>query len=142
MSPPTVLGSDEWLVIRFITLVAAVAALAYVLNLNTTQNWQRKLGITQLAVAGLPLVALGMLTRAPHVGVLSDALLTDLSPIVGIALAGIGIRIGLRVDIPHTVGTPRSVATLAFFRLVLPWWAMFLAAALAMHLLDPFGLHH
>lgn len=128
------LGSNEWLVIRIIALVAAVAGMAYVLNLASTQRLQRRLGITQLAVAGLPLIVLGMLTRAPQLGVLSDALLDQLSPIVGIALAGVGIRIGLRLDIPHVVGTPRSIAMLALVRLALPWAVMFSVGVMAMRL--------
>src|SRR3954447_23517323 len=119
-APTHVLGSEQWLVIQFIALVAAVAGLAYLLNLPSTQRWERKLGITQLAVAGLPLVALGMLMRAPHIGVLSDTLLTQLSPIIGIALAGIGIRIGLRIDIPHAISATRAVATFSLVRLVVP----------------------
>lgn len=126
------LGTNEWLVIRIIALVAAVAGMAYVLNLPSTQQLQRRLGITQLAVAGLPLIVLGMLTRAPQLGVLSDALLDQLSPIVGIALAGVGIRIGLRLDIPHLVSTPRSIAMLALVRLALPWVVMAGAGLLAM----------
>ena len=118
------LGTNEWLVIRIIALVAAVAGMAYVLNLPSTQQLQRRLGIAQLAVAGLPLIVLGMLTRAPQLGVLSDALLDQLSPIVGIALAGVGIRIGLRLDIPHLVGTPRSIAMLFVVRLVVPFAVM------------------
>jgi hypothetical protein len=130
-----VLGTNEWLVIRIIALVAAVAGMAYVLNLPSTQRLQRRLGITQLAVAGLPLIVLGMLTRAPQLGVLSDALLDQLSPIVGIALAGVGIRIGLRLDIPHLVSTPRSIAMLALVRLALPWVVMAGAGLVAMRLL-------
>jgi hypothetical protein len=130
-----VLGTNEWLVIRIIALVAAVAGMAYVLNLPSTQQLQRRLGITQLAVAGLPLIVLGMLTRAPQLGVLSDALLDQLSPIVGIALAGVGIRIGLRLDIPHLVGTPRSIAMVALVRLAVPWVVMAGAGVLAMRFL-------
>lgn len=128
------LGTNEWLVIRIIALVAAVAGMAYVLNLPSTQQLQRRLGITQLAVAGLPLIVLGMLTRAPQLGVLSDELLDQLSPIVGIALAGVGIRIGLRLDIPHLVGTPRPIAMLALVRVALPWLAMAGMGFLAMRL--------
>ena len=93
---PPVLGTSQWLVIRVITLVAAVAGMAYVLNLPSTQKLQKRLGITQLAVAGLPLILLGMLTRAPQLGVLSDALLDQLSPLIGIALAGLfGLAAGI-----------------------------------------------
>lgn len=123
-----VLDPRDLNVIRAILTLAAVAVFAYVLNLGWAKRWQQRLGIAQLAVAGLPFVLLGVLARSLHV--LDDALLARLSPLLAIALAVVGIRVGLRIDVPHFLATPRSAALLTGARLALGWVLMF-AASLA-----------
>lgn len=117
-----VLDPGELNVIRVILTLAALAGFAYVINLPWARRWQDRLGIAQLAVAGLPFVVLGVLARS--VGVLDDALLAQLSPLIEIALAVVGVRIGLRVDVPHLIAAPRPVVILVAARVALGWLVM------------------
>lgn len=117
-------------VIRVIVLLAAVAGFAYVVNLPSVRRWEDRLGITQLAIAGLPFIALGMLARSSEL--LDEKLLGQLSPLIAIALTVVGIRAGLRFDIPRLLATTRAPALLAGTRLAFGWITTF-ATALAVY---------
>ena len=106
------LGPEEWFVIRVIATFTIVIAMAYVVNRPVARRWQQRLGIAQLAVAGLPFIALGMVARLPSIAVLDDELLRRLTPLLGLALSVVGLRIGLRIDVPYVLATPRAAATL------------------------------
>ena len=121
------LGAEEWLVIRVVAVFALVTGMAYLLTRPIARRIQARLGFAQLVVAGLPFVALGMIARAPAVNVLSDDLLSRLSPFLALALTVVGLRLGLRVDVPHLLATPRAVATLAVSRFALGGSLVFLA---------------
>lgn len=113
------LGPEEWFVIRVIATFTIVIAMAYVVNQPAAWRLQQRLGISQLAVAGLPFIALGMIARLPAIGVVDDELLARLTPLLGLALSVIGLRIGLRVDVPDALATPRAAATLFAVRFAL-----------------------
>lgn len=108
-------------VIRVVVILAIVAGLAYLIGRPKAKAWQRRVGIAQVAVVGLPLVLLGMILRAPGVDVLDDAVLDSLAPVLAIALATIGMRIGMRVDVGQLLGTDRDVALLVGARALVGW---------------------
>ena len=80
------LGAEEWLVIRVVAVFALVTGMAYLLTRPIARRIQARLGFAQLVVAGLPFVALGMIARAPAVNVLSEDLLSRVSPVHALAL--------------------------------------------------------
>src|SRR5262249_1577771 len=54
------------------------------------------LGVRQVITAGFPFVALGVLGRHPAIGVLTDSVLEELTPILQFALGWLGFLMGFQ----------------------------------------------
>lgn len=129
-APPAAVPAAERpeVVIKTILGLLALVALAYVAAHPVVQRWERELGISQVITAGFPFVVLGMVARRPGVGILSDGILAELSPVLRIGLGWIGFVVGFRFD-ARTFGTlPSGGARLVVLGTLLPF-AFVLAAS-------------
>jgi hypothetical protein len=84
--------------IRAILGLVALLALAYVAGHPRVQRVEERLGVSQVITAGFPFVLLGLVARRPEVGVLSDEILAELSPVLRLGLGWIGFMVGFRLD--------------------------------------------
>jgi hypothetical protein len=95
-------------VIKTIFGLLLLLGLAYVGGHQRVQAWERAIGISQVITAGFPFVVLGMIARLPSVDILSDAVLTELSPLLRIGLGWIGFVVGFRFDARLFGGLPEG----------------------------------
>jgi hypothetical protein len=86
-----------WLVVKTILGLLGLLGLAYLASHERVQAFERRIGISQVIMAGFPFVLLGVVARNPHVGILNDAVLADLSPVLRIGLGSIGFASGFRL---------------------------------------------
>lgn len=84
----------------------ALITLAYVGGHDRVLAFERKLGIAQVITSGFPFVLLGWTTRTPALGVLTDELLTQLSPLLRLGLGCIGFAAGFRFATRLPTGVP------------------------------------
>jgi Kef-type K+ transport system membrane component KefB len=126
--PPVPAHERPEVVIRTILGLLALFGLAYLGAHPVVQRWERVLGISQVITAGFPFVVLGMLARRPGIEILSDEMLAELSPVLRIGLAWIGLVVGFRFD-ARLVGRLRpGMARVAALSAALPF-AFVLAAS-------------
>lgn len=99
----------------------AVAALAWVAGDRRLLRFEETLGISQVITTGFPFVLLGMIARSRHVGIVSDDVLGELSPILRLGLGWIGLIVGFRFDAHLLGGLPRGTARVVAFATSLPF---------------------
>lgn len=111
------------LVIKTILGLLALLTLAYLGSHAKVQAFERRIGISQVITAGFPFVVLGVIARHPSVGILSDAVLVELSPVLRIGLGSIGFVSGFRLRAAaagaRSAGSFVALATLVPFLLVM-----------------------
>lgn len=101
-------------VVRTILALLALAALAYAAAHPRIRRMEEVLGISQVITAGFPFVLLGMVARLPAVGILTDEVLAQISPLLRLGLGWLGFVVGFRfharffLDLP--TGSARLVA--------------------------------
>lgn len=101
-------------VVRTILALLTLAALAYAAALPRVRRMEEILGISQVITAGFPFVLLGMVARLPAIGILTDEVLGQISPLLRLGLGWLGFVVGFRfharffVDLPS--GSARLVA--------------------------------
>ena len=118
-------------VIKTILGLVALLGLAYVGGHPRVQRWERALGVSQLITAGFAFVALGVLARLPGIGLLTDAVLSEIGPLLRIGLGWIGFIIGFRIDARVLEALPRGVAPIVVGRTAVSFIAIVgLSAAL------------
>jgi Kef-type K+ transport system membrane component KefB len=105
-------------VLRAILGLLALLALAYLGGHPRVRRWEERLKISQVITAGFPFVLLGVVARLPTVGVLSDPLLAELSPLLHLGLGWIGFVVGFRFDVRLIGRLPTGVAS------AVVWWTM------------------
>jgi hypothetical protein len=101
-------GERRSVVIKTIFGLLVLLGLAYVGGHRRVKSWERALGISQVITAGFPFVILGVIARLPSVDILSDAVLTELSPLLRIGLGWIGFVVGFRFDARLFGGLPEG----------------------------------
>lgn len=116
-------------VIRVILALMALMALAYLGGHRRVLEWERRLGVSQVITAGLPFVVLGTVARLPSVGVLSDAVLAELSPLLRIALGSIGFVAGFRFETKLFHALPRGTGSIALLSTLVPFATVAIATA-------------
>lgn len=88
------------------------------LSVLGAQPWvraaERKTGLAMVTGSGVPFLALGLFARHPSVGILDDALLLDLRPLMEFGLAWIGFRVGTEFNVRHMDRWPSGTARLMF----------------------------
>jgi Kef-type K+ transport system membrane component KefB len=92
-SPPT---AGE--LITVILGLVVIVALAYLGGHPRVRELEEKLRISHVVTAGFPFVILGLVARHPTVGILSDAVLDEIRPILPFGLGWIGLALGFRFD--------------------------------------------
>ena len=119
-APPIPPADRPGAVIKTILGLLALLGLAYVGGQRWLLEWERRIGISQVVVAGLPFIVLGVIARRPAVGVLTDSVLTELSPLLRIGLGCVGFVAGFRFDAQRFQGLPASAGRVALLSTVLP----------------------
>ena len=110
-------------VIRTILGLMFLLALAWLGGLPRVRRLEERLGISQVVTSGLPFVGLGALMHAPGVDVLSEDVLSSLTPLLQFGLGWIGFHTGFQFEgramdeVPR--GTGSVVVLLTSFPFVL-----------------------
>jgi hypothetical protein len=104
--------------IRAVTGFVLLLALAYIAGHPRLVQAEHRLALNPLVTSGLVFVFLGTLASERNVGVLTDAPLAAISPVIPLGLGWIGFRTGLRFD-HRLIGTPVSQAGI-FLATILP----------------------
>jgi Kef-type K+ transport system membrane component KefB len=117
-------------VIRTIVGLLALVVLAYLGGHRRVLAWERRLGISQVITAGFPFVVLGMLARNANVGILSDAVLAEISPLLLLGLGWIGFVAGIRFDTRVFQGLPARTLRIVTLSTLFPF--AFLVGACAL----------
>jgi Kef-type K+ transport system membrane component KefB len=86
----------------------ALLTLAYVSNHPRARRIEDALGLRSAITAGFPFVALGLIARHPAVGVLDDAILVGMTPIIELGLGWLGFVVGLQLNVASLERIPRS----------------------------------
>lgn len=97
----------------------ALLALAYLGGHPRVQALEQRLGISQVITAGFPFVVLGLLSR--RVGLLSDDLLADLSPLLRVGLGAIGFVAGFRFGAQFRAAPGTAIARVAAWATAVPF---------------------
>jgi Kef-type K+ transport system membrane component KefB len=125
-SAPTAIPSGTHLerpatVIKTILGILGLLALAYLGGHPIVRGWEERLGVSQAIAAGFPYVLLGMLARAPGIGILNDDVLNALSPLLRLGLGWMGFVYGLRFDIRLFYGLAAGTGRLVVLSTLLPF---------------------
>lgn len=117
-------------VIRIILALVGLLALAYLGGHPWVRQAERRLRIAQLVTAGFPFVALGLVLALPSVGILTDEVLRELSPLLTFGLGWIGFSAGFRLDVRELDHLPKGSARAVGFATALPFAFVVTTAAL------------
>jgi Kef-type K+ transport system membrane component KefB len=123
------------LVIKTIIGLLVLLTLAYLGGHPRVVGWEERLGVSQLITAGFPFVILGLLARTPSIGVLTDSVLAEISPLLRLGLGWIGFVIGFRFDTRLFQGLPPGTARLVSLSTALPFACVLGASGLVLYLL-------
>lgn len=100
--------------------LALALGLAIVGAHPTVRTIERRLGVSTLAAAGLPMLLLGAFFGTSGIGVLSPEILADLGPVYDFGLGWIGFVAGSRLDFRRIETAPRSLVELVGWQTALP----------------------
>jgi Kef-type K+ transport system membrane component KefB len=129
-------------VIRTILGLLSLMVLAFLGGHRRVLDWEGRLGISQVITAGFPFVLLGMLARNGNVGILSDSVLAEISPLLRLGLGWIGFVAGIRFDTRMFQGLPARTVRIVALSTLFPF--AFLVGACAAFLFafsdQPLGL--
>jgi hypothetical protein len=118
---PVAPGERPGVVIKTILGLLALMVLAYLGGHPRVLRWEERLGISQVITTGFPFVILGLIARAPGVGILGDAILAELSPLLRLGLGWIGFVVGFRFDTRMFQGLPQSTLRMVTLATALPF---------------------
>jgi Kef-type K+ transport system membrane component KefB len=118
---PVAPSERPYLVIRTIVGLLALVVLAYLGGHGRVLAWERRLGISQVITAGFPFVVLGVLARNGNVGILTDPILAELSPLLRLGLGWIGFVAGIRFDTRMFQGLPSRTLRLVTLSTIFPF---------------------
>jgi len=97
---------------------------AYVGGHPRVQALERRIGVSQVITAGFPFVLLGLVSRLPAVGILTDELLAKLSPLLRIGLGCIGFVTGFRFSALFRTAPSADIVRAATLATVVPFVAV------------------
>ncbi|HWO14156.1 MAG TPA: hypothetical protein VNN80_31845, partial [Polyangiaceae bacterium] len=118
---PVAPAERPYLVIRTILGLLALMVLAYLGGHQRVLSWERRLGISQVITAGFPFVLLGVLARNDDVGILTDPILAELSPLLRLGLGWVGFVAGIRFDTRMFQGLPARTLRVVTLSTILPF---------------------
>lgn len=107
--------------IRTVLGLLALLALAYVAGHPKVEQLERALGVSQVTAAGLPFFLLGAVAHLPQVGLLTDAVLEDVRPLLELGLGWIGLLAGYAFDAKSMREWPRGTGQLTTLLTVVPF---------------------
>lgn len=125
--------------LRTVIGLMILLVLAYIGGHPRVQRVEEWLGLSQVITAGFPFVLLGYVARRPEVGVLTDRVLSELTPLLRLGLGWIGITIGFRVDLHAFEGESKSDARLIVTRAITSF-AIIVAGCSAVLVIEPMRL--
>lgn len=105
-------------VARVVIALAVAVGLAVLGAHPRVLRWERRFGLTVLASSGFPFLVLGVLFR--ELGVLTNAVLTDLRPLFEFGLGWIGLTIGTNLELRRFDRMPAAFAPVIALASLLP----------------------
>jgi len=105
-------------VARLVIALALAVSLAVLGAHPRVLRWERRFGLTVLASSGFPFLLLGVLFR--ELGVLTNAVLTDMRPLFEFGLGWIGLTIGTNLDLRRFDRMPSAFAPVIALASLLP----------------------
>ncbi len=111
-----------------------LVALAWLAGHPRVRRLEERLGISQVITAGFPFIALGLIARHPSVGILSDRVLVEITPLLQFGLGWLGFLVGFKFDARFLARMPRGTSLAVSVETVLPFLAIVVAAGFVMHL--------
>ncbi len=135
------------LIIRTVLGLVVLVVLVWLASLPGVRRLEEMVGLSQVLTAGFAFVALGVVARHPAVGVLTDDILDDLTPVLHFALGWLGLVIGFQLDVRTLDRMPAGTALTVFVEAFAPFTVIAIAGALVMILFgepfrDPLFLRH
>lgn len=118
--------------LRVIAGLLVLLVLAYLGGHKRVVRYQERLGLGGAITAGFAFIALGVIARQPEVGVLSDAVLDRVQPVLHFGLGWLGFIIGAQLDIRILDRVPRGTAYLILVETVAPFAAVAAACGAVM----------
>jgi len=131
-------ANSSVLAFKLIFGLSMLLALAYIGGHPWTLRLQERLGLGGAISVGFPFVALGLIAARPSVGILSEAVIPNLRPVLQFGLGWIGFIIGAQLDIRVLDRVPTGSAYLVLLEALAPF-AVTAAACGAVMMLG-FGL--
>lgn len=108
-------------VVKIIAGLVGILALAYLAGHRRIQQLERKLLLSEVVAAGFGFVLVGLVASLPAVGILSDAVLYEIRPILPIGLGWIGFVVGYRFEASALQGLSRSAVRVAALAIAAPF---------------------
>jgi Kef-type K+ transport system membrane component KefB len=127
---PIAPAERPYFVIRTILGLLALMVLAYLGGHARVLAWEKRLGISQVITAGFPFVLLGVLSRNGNVGILTDPILAELSPLLRLGLGWVGFVAGIRFDTRMFQGLPARTLRVVTLSTIFPFAFVVGASAL------------
>ncbi len=115
---------------RVVIALAVAVGLAVLGAHPRVLRWERRFGLTVLASSGFPFLLLGVLFR--ELGVLTNAVLTDLRPLFEFGLGWIGLTIGTNLELRRFDRMPKAFAPVIALASLLPIVCAAIACSLAL----------
>ncbi len=112
-------------------------SLAWLMGHPKVREVEATLGIANMVATGFPFLILGLVARLPAVGVLDDALLARLSPVLDFGLGWLGLLVGMRFDLRILDRLPAGTASAVALRTAVPFAALTLLGGASLWLLQP-----
>ena len=117
-------------VARVVIALTVAVALAVLGAQPRVLRWERRFGLTVLASSGFPFLLLGVLFR--ELGVLTNAVLTDMRPLFEFGLGWIGLTIGTHLDLRRFDRMPAAFPPVIALASLLPIVCAATACSLAL----------
>jgi Kef-type K+ transport system membrane component KefB len=128
---PLAPGERPLALVKVILGLAVLLSLAFVAGHPAVQRAEERLGISEVITAGFPFVLLGALARRPEIGIFTDDVLVELSPILRLGLGWVGFMVGFRFDVRSMDRLSPGGVIAAGLVTTTPFCAVLLATALA-----------
>ncbi len=125
--PPLPAADKPGVAIKAVLGLLAILVLAYVAAHPRARRLEQTAGLSSVVTAGFPFVVLGLIARQPAVGILNDATIHALTPLLDFGLGWIGFLVGLHFDVRSFDRLPRGTGRIIAFEAGLA----FVGAALA-----------
>ncbi|HWV37497.1 MAG TPA: cation:proton antiporter [Vulgatibacter sp.] len=128
--PPIPPAKRPPVLIKTILGLIALLALAYLGGHPRMRVIEKRLRISQVVTAGFPFIALGVVANLPSVGILTDSVLDELTPLLRFGLGWIGFAAGYRFDTRAFDDLPKDTAKAVGFATLMPFLTVLTAASL------------